>query len=58
MKKLLIIIGAICYVASPDLFAGPLDDALLFLGSVIYAIAAPGPNRDRDPEYIKMERDF
>ncbi len=58
MKKLLIILGAICYVASPDLFAGPLDDAVLFLASCIYAIASPGANRDRDPEYIKMDRDF
>ena len=58
MKKLLIIIGAICYVASPDLFAGPLDDALVFLGSVIYAVCTSGAERDRDPEYIKMERDF
>ncbi len=58
MKKLLIIIGAICYVVSPDLFLGSVDDAIVFLGSVIYAIAAPGANRDRDPEYIRMNRDF
>ena len=58
MKKLLIIIGAICYVVSPDLFTGPLDDAMVFLGSIIYAACAVGAERDRDPEYIKMERDF
>lgn len=58
MKKLLIIIGAICYVVAPDLFFGPVDDAVVFLGSIIYAMAAPGANRNRDPEYIRMDRDF
>ncbi|MBQ9016542.1 MAG: hypothetical protein IJ109_10580 [Firmicutes bacterium] len=56
MKKLLIMIGAVCYVVAPDLFFGPVDDAVVFLGGIIYAIAAPAPNRD--PEYIRMDRDF
>ena len=33
MKKLLIIIGAVCYVAAPDLFFGPVDDAVISLAS-------------------------
>ncbi|MDO4869752.1 MAG: hypothetical protein Q4A65_05675 [Bacillota bacterium] len=57
MKKLLIIIGVICYCVAPDLFYGPIDDAIVFLGSAAYTFATTF-NRDRDPEYIKMERDF
>lgn len=56
MKKLLIIIGAICYCIAPDLFAGPIDDAILVLASMAYSMNAAGGRRD--PEYMKMERDF
>lgn len=58
MKKLLIIIGAVCYVVAPDLFFGPVDDAVVSLASVMYAIAAPRANKNRDPQYMKMDRDF
>ncbi len=60
MKKLLIIIGAVCYVAAPDLFFGPVDDAVISLASIMYALMASGSrsSRDRDPEYIRMSRDF
>lgn len=56
MKKLLIIIGAICYIVAPDLFYGPMDDAIVFLGSMAYTIAT-NYDRDRDPQYVKMYRD-
>ena len=58
MKKLLIILGAICYVVAPDLFFGSADDAAVVLGSIIYAIATAGEEKDRDPDYIRMDRDF
>ena len=35
MKRLLILIGAICYCVAPDLFAGPIDDAIVLLGSMV-----------------------
>ena len=56
MKKLLIIIGAICYCVAPDLFFGPVDDAIIALGSVAYTLATTGGHKD--PEYVTMERDF
>ena len=52
MKRLLII-GAILYCLAPDLFYGPIDDALILLGSMICAAAG---QKDRDPEYMKMYR--
>lgn len=56
MKKLLIIVGAVCYVVAPDLFFGPMDDAIVFLGSIVYTIASSGSHRN--PDYITMDRDF
>ena len=63
MKKLLIIIAAVCYCVAPDLFVGPVDDAIVFLASTAYAMAASSEkekNRDknRDPEYVKQYREF
>lgn len=40
MRNLLIIIGAVCYCVAPDLFFGPIDDAIVLLGSVVYTIAS------------------
>lgn len=57
MKKLLIIIGAACYCFAPDLFFGPVDDAIVFLGSMAYTLAANNDKR-RDPEYMKIDRDW
>lgn len=58
MKRLLILIGAICYCVAPDLFAGPIDDAIVLLGSMIVSSMLEKPKQDRDPEYLKMNRDF
>ena len=40
MKKLLIMIGIICYCVSPDLFYGPIDDAIVALGGMAYTLAS------------------
>lgn len=51
MKRLLILIGAICYCVAPDLFAGPIDDTLILLATMAYSAMVEG--RDRSPEYVK-----
>lgn len=56
MKKVLIIIAAICYCLWPDLFAGPVDDAIVLLGSM--AFTALTSKEHQDPVYMKMDRDF
>ena len=50
MKKLLIMIGIICYCISPDLFYGPIDDAIIALGGIAYTLASA---RAKGPEYAK-----
>ena len=55
-KRYLILIGAICYCIAPDLIAGPVDDSLLVMASMVYSMIT-ADNKDRDPEYIKMKRD-
>ncbi|MDO5491474.1 MAG: hypothetical protein Q4F96_03625 [Bacillota bacterium] len=49
MKRIMLIV-AILYCISPDLFAGPIDDIFILLGSLACS-AAP---RDRDPKFRKM----
>lgn len=56
MKKLLIVIGVICYCVAPDLFVGPADDAALLLASMIYSLSTSGERKE--PEYVKAYRDF
>ena len=56
MKKILILVLAIGYCLSPDLFAGPVDDAVVMLGSMAFT-ALTSKDR-RDPTYMKMDRDF
>ena len=58
VKRLLILIGAICYCVAPDLFAGPIDDAIVLLGSMMVSSMIDKAKGDRDPEYMKMNRDF
>jgi hypothetical protein len=58
MKRLLILIGAICYCVAPDLFAGPIDDAIVLLGSMGVSSMIEKAKENRDPEYIRMDRDF
>ncbi len=55
MRKLIWVI-AILYCIAPDLFPGPVDDALVTLATIIYT--AQTASKSRDPEYIKMEKDF
>lgn len=55
MKRVVLIV-AFLYCIAPDLFVGPLDDALVLLGSMAFAGASPLKNRD--PEYMRMDRDF
>ena len=57
MKRLLIFIVVICYIIAPDLFVGPADDVIVSLGSLAYLIASTY-GKDRDPKYVKMDRDF
>ena len=42
MKKLLILIGIVCYCVSPDLFYGPIDDAIVALGGMAYTFGSSG----------------
>ena len=58
MKRLLILIGAICYCVAPDLFAGPIDDAIVLLGSMVVSSMIEKAKENREPEYIRMDRDF
>ena len=58
MKRLLILIGAICYCVAPDLFVGPIDDAIVLLGSMVVSSMIEKAKENRDPEYIRMDRDF
>ena len=55
-KGVIFLIGAICYCLAPDLFAGPLDDTLIVLGSLMYSVLTT--DKKKDPDYIKMDRDF
>ena len=57
MKRLLIFVVVICYIIAPDLFVGPADDAIVSLGSLAYLFATTF-EKDRDPKYVKMDRDF
>ena len=58
MKKLLILIGAVCYCVAPDLFIGPLDDAIVLLASTALSTMMASAKQGRDPEYMKMDKDF
>ncbi len=53
MKKLLIMIGIICYCISPDLFYGPIDDAIVALGGMAYTLASA---RAGVPKSMKTEQ--
>ena len=53
MKKLLIMIGIICYCISPDLFYGPIDDAIIALGGMAYTLASA---RAKGPKYMKANQ--
>ena len=53
MKKLLIMIGIICYCVSPDLFYGPIDDAIVTLGGMMYTLASA---RAKGPKYMKANQ--
>ena len=55
--KRLILIGAFLYCVAPDLFAGPLDDTLILLGSMLLN-AGSSTSKNRDPEYMKIDQDF
>jgi len=57
MKKMLILIGAICYCLAPDPVVGPLDDTIVMLATMVFSAMTAGP-KDRDPHYVKMDRDF
>ena len=58
-KRVLILVAAVAYCVAPDLFVGPLDDALVLLAtSAITTLTAGNTRQNRDPEYVKMERDF
>ena len=50
MKKLLIMIGIICYCISPDLFYGPIDDAIVALSGMAYTLASA---RVKGPKYAE-----
>lgn len=51
MKKLLIMIGVICYCVSPDLFFGPMDDAVIVLAGIAQTLLGAGARRE--PEWKK-----
>ena len=55
--KRLILIGAFLYCVAPDLFAGPLDDTLILLGSMLLN-AGNITNKKKDPEYMKLDQDY
>lgn len=50
MRKLIWAI-AILYCIAPDLFPGPIDDALITLASMIYT--AQSASRNRDPVFMR-----
>ncbi|MBQ6402012.1 MAG: hypothetical protein IJI20_06995 [Firmicutes bacterium] len=52
--KRLILIAAILYCVSPDLFAGPVDDILVMLAGTVCSTVP----RDRDPEFRKLYREY
>ncbi|MBQ6401745.1 MAG: hypothetical protein IJI20_05605 [Firmicutes bacterium] len=58
MKRLLILLGAICYCVAPDLFVGPADDVLVLLASTVLSTLVAGAKENRDQEYIRVERDY
>ena len=46
-------IGIICYCVSPDLFYGPIDDAVVTLGGMMYTLASA---RAKGPKYMKANQ--
>ncbi len=56
MKKLLIMIGAVCYCVAPDLFLSPMDDAVIVLASMAYTLLGAKPKRD--PEHMNWNVDL
>ena len=56
-KRWIILIGALGYCIAPDLLAGPMDDSFIVMVSTIYSLMT-AENKNKDPEYIKMKKDF